>query len=100
MPLRRACILQFTCFTSLLVHKVQVLTQQRMHSGAECAAATRVYLRAGGGRRDRYAVYLLYWNKSAKTDAAAGVTASLTPPALQFTCFTGTKVQRLTLLLA
>jgi hypothetical protein len=50
---------------------------------------------AGGGKRrhSRYSVYLLYWYKSTHTDAARGGAATGT----QFTSFTGTKVQILTL---
>ena len=49
----------------------------------------------------RYSVYLLYWYKSANTDAAgrevcAGVTVEEVPIGTQFTCFTSTEVQILT----
>jgi hypothetical protein len=40
-----------------------------------------------------YSVYLLYWYKSTNTDAAAVRRL----PGTSFTCFTGTKVQILTL---
>jgi hypothetical protein len=41
-----------------------------------------------------HSLYLLYWYKSANTDAAVAVAV-----AVQFTCFTGTKVQILMQLL-
>jgi hypothetical protein len=47
----------------------------------------------------RYSLYLLYWYKSANTDAAAAQDALIVSIKDQFTCFTGTKVQILTLLL-
>jgi hypothetical protein len=49
----------------------------------------------------RYSVYLLYWYKSTNSDAAAAV-AFLPNGAFlasEFTCFAGTKVQILTLML-
>jgi hypothetical protein len=77
---------QFTCFTGT---KVQVLTQVYIY------IYIYIYIYGRGTReRERYSVYLLYWYKSTGADAylsrASGRGA-------QFSCFTGTKVQVLTL---
>jgi hypothetical protein len=54
----------FTCFTST---KVQILTQSMQQLGMKGSRRPRGLRRSA----ERYAIYLLYWYKSANTDAAA-----------------------------
>ena len=74
---------------------------EQLESSYECSGMGGVSGVVRGRGSHRYSVYLLYWYKSANTDAAgrevcAGVTVEEVPIGTQFACFTSTEVQILT----
>ena len=74
---------------------------EQQESSYECSGMGGVSGVVSGRGSHRYSIYLLYWYKSANTDAAggevcAGVTAEEVLIGTQFTCFTSIEVQILT----
>jgi hypothetical protein len=97
---------EFTCFTGT---KVQILTsEEEICTRFTCFTGTPVQIltyygggaaSARGSTGDLYSVYLLYWYKSTNPDTEEEQLLLEDPKEIctQFTCFTGTKVQILTL---